>query len=177
MFSDLRPQIELLNGFPAVLWALVAGLNDAALRWRPSADDWAIIEILRHLYDEEREDFRPRLQRTLFDPTEAWDPIDPAGWAAGRKYLCADLDSTLDGFQRERTLSVGWLRSLVDVDLTIAHEHPTIGPLRAGDLLASWIAHDQLHLRQIARRRFQLVERDLAPFSTRYAGEWPTPAG
>ncbi|MCA9295191.1 MAG: DinB family protein [Phycisphaerales bacterium] len=177
MFSDLRPQIDLLDGFPAVLWALVVGLTDDALRWRPSENDWAIIEILRHLYDEEREDFRPRLQSTLFNADDSWAPIDPVGWAAERKYLRADLDSTLDGFQRERTLSVGWLRELADVDLNVAHEHPSLGTIRAGDLLAAWIAHDQLHLRQIARRRFQIVERALAPFSTRYAGEWPTPAG
>ena len=40
------------------------------------------------------------------------------------------------------------------------------------DLLTSWAAHDALHLRQIAKRLFQLAERDGGEYNSRYAGEW-----
>jgi hypothetical protein len=39
-------------------------------------------------------------------------------------------------------------------------------------LLASWAAHDALHLRQIARRLHGLAARDAGPYGVAYAGEW-----
>jgi hypothetical protein len=38
--------------------------------------------------------------------------------------------------------------------------------------MVSWAAHDMLHLRQIAKRLFQIAQRDGDGFSTDYAGEW-----
>jgi hypothetical protein len=58
------------------------------------------------------------------------------------------------------------------VDWSVAYQHPKVGPIRAGDLLTGWAAHDALHLRQISKRLFQLAERDGAGFTSRYAGEW-----
>ena len=52
------------------------------------------------------------------------------------------------------------------------HTHPIFGGLSAGDLLASWVAHDFLHLRQLARLQFQYASLLAEPYSTRYAGEW-----
>ena len=46
-------------------------------RWRPSPADWSILEVINHLYDEEREDFRQRLDLLLFQPEADWPPIDP----------------------------------------------------------------------------------------------------
>ncbi|NUP91044.1 MAG: DinB family protein, partial [Candidatus Sumerlaeia bacterium] len=51
------------------------------------------------------------------------------------------------------------------------HRHPKAGPLRAGDLLAAWAAHDALHLRQIAKRLLDLARRDAGGFKTDYAGD------
>jgi hypothetical protein len=50
--------------------------------------------------------------------------------------------------------------------------HPKVGATAAGDVMASWAAHDALHLRQIAKRLWELAGRDGAPFRTGYAGEW-----
>jgi hypothetical protein len=58
------------------------------------------------------------------------------------------------------------------IDGEHAHEHPKLGRLRAGDLLASWIAHDLLHLRQLAGLHFAWNARCLAPYSMAYAGNW-----
>ena len=82
----------------------------------------------------------------------------------------------LDEFARERAANIAWLRSVENApapaDWSVAHHHPKFGPIAAGDLLAAWAAHDALHLRQIAKRLFELSLRDGAPFTTRYAGDW-----
>ena len=132
------------------------------------------MEIVCHLYDEEREDFRVRLRLTLEGAGE-WPKIDLVKWAVERRYNEQDFGASVGDFVRERLASVEWLRSLGDpakVEWARAYQHPRFGPVAAGVLLASWAAHDALHLRQIAKRMHELAGRDGEPDSTVYAGEW-----
>ncbi len=150
--------------------ALSVSLEDS--RWKPTNADWSILEILNHLIDEEAEDFRARLDSILHNPAKPWAPIDPPRWAVERRYNERDLLESADRFLAERVESVRWLRMHINPRWDSVHQHPTLGPLSAADLLASWCAHDALHLRQIARRLYQLTQRDGAPASTAYAGPW-----
>ncbi len=167
--------IERLERAPLALRSLVAIVSPHDARWRGPTGGWSIIEIVRHMGDEEVDDFRARLRSTLEDPARAWLPIDPEGWARDRKYIEDDLAEAVERICAERSVSLSWLRSLGEpamVDWARVHQHPKFGPISAGDLLASWAAHDALHLRQIAKRLFELTQRDAAPASTTYAGEW-----
>jgi len=64
---------------------------------------------------------------------------------------------------------VVWLKGLGTAGWTEVYEHPELGPIRAGDLLASWVCHDGLHLQQIGARLEKMAERDAPGFSTSYA--------
>ncbi len=164
--------VDRLERFPAALRAAVAVVGPDDLRWRPAPEHWSILEIACHLLDEEREDFRPRIRSTLEDPAKAWPPLDLERVAERRGYQSRDIAATLRDFENERAASVAWLRSLGAADWSAAFEHPKFGPLHAGMLLASWAAHDALHLRQIAKRLHNLAERDGASYGVRYAGDW-----
>ena len=48
--------------------------------WRPHPEHWCLLEIVCHLYDEEREDFRARLRSVLEDPSRALPLSDPEAW-------------------------------------------------------------------------------------------------
>ena len=169
---DADRLIALLESFPPVLGAAVSGISPAEARVRGPGDAWSIVEIVAHLADEEVEDFRERTRSTLEDPTRVWSPIDPVNDAITRSYIERDLERELYRFCAARAESVEWLRSLAAPDWSGAYQHPEFGPIRAGDLLASWAAHDQLHLRQIAKRTFELAARSAEGFRTVYAGEW-----
>lgn len=170
--------IRRLASFPVAVRASVAALTTEEARWKPPhgkypAGAWSVLEIVCHLADEETGDFRARVSSTLTDPSASWPPIDPEGWAVSRRYNEKDLAGAIAQFEADRRESIRWLRSLGESpDWSTAHNHPKFGPIRAGDLLAAWAAHDALHLRQIAKRLFQLAERDAPQYSTRYAGEW-----
>ena len=43
---------------------------------------------------------------------------------------------------------------------------------RAGDLLAAWVAHDLLHLRQLVELKYAYLARTMEPYALKYAGEW-----
>ena len=152
--------------------ALLAGVTPAQARWKPGAADWSILEIVNHLADEEVEDFRRRVDLTLHHEGEPWPPIDPVAWAVERRYNDRGLDESLARFLEARRTSIAWLEQLESPDWQRVYRHPKVGALSAGDLLASWLAHDMLHIRQLAKRHFQFLGESLPGFSLAYAGDW-----
>jgi hypothetical protein len=44
--------------------------------------------------------------------------------------------------------------------------------MKAGDMFASWIAHDSLHIRQLVELRRHRIKNITKPYDIRYAGEW-----
>jgi hypothetical protein len=169
---DPAAMIERLARFPDALEGAAGCVSAADAGWKPGPEDWAIVEIVAHLADEETFDFRMRVRMTLDNPAAPWPQIDPEGWAEERRYIDRDCAAELARFRGERASSIEWLRTLSDPDWTRTYEHPVFGPISAGDVFVSWCAHDALHLRQVSKRLFQLAQRDGAPFATRYAGQW-----
>ena len=105
----------------------------------------------------------------------AWRPA-PDQWSL-LEIACHLLDgrefaATMAAFAEERGRSLDWLRALRDPDWDAAYQHPKLGVIRAGDLLASWCAHDVLHLRQMARWHWRRLQDEAGPFGTGYAGQW-----
>jgi hypothetical protein len=169
---DASALIRRLEPLPAALPGLVGGLTADEARWKPPSGAWSILEVVNHLADEEVLDFRARLRSTLESPAAQWPQIDPEGWAVQRGYNQRDLVESVSRLLSERSTSLVWLGSLRDPDWSLAHAHPRFGPMSAGMLLASWAAHDALHIRQIAKRLYELAARDGEPHTVRYAGEW-----
>ena len=151
--------------------ALAQGVSDRQARWKPDPDTWSILEVVNHLLDEERHDFRVRLDYTLHRPGEPWPPIDPGGWVTERAYNQRDLGASLAQFLSERKASIAWLRALSTPDWDATYEAPW-GLIRAGDLFASWVAHDLLHLRQLVELHWAHATTELSPYRPDYAGEW-----
>jgi len=168
---DLNDIIERLAANAGIFKGLTKDINTELAIWKPAPDKWSILEVVNHLYDEEREDFRQRLELVLKDPALVWPPIAPQEWVTTRAYGERDLDESLDNFLSERRKSLAWLRSLRSPNLESRHEREA-GSLRAGDLLASWLAHDFLHIRQITRLHWQYLTATANPFETEYAGPW-----
>lgn len=144
-------------------------LGEDQARWKETPRRWSLLEILSHLLDEERSDFRVRLELTLRDPTLEWPAVDPERWAVERKYNSMDINNTLVEFRQEREKSLAWLRELGDVKWENAKVHPSLGTLQAGDFLVSWAAHDLLHLRQAVNTALALQIQLADPYSTGYA--------
>ncbi len=151
---------------------LLMGVPPEQARWKPTPEKWSLLEVVNHLYDEEREDFRRRLDYTLHRPDELWPPIDPPAWAITREYNARDLDESIRRFTLERAHSVTWLRELSAPDWQAAHEHPQAGRMTAIQLLANWLAHDYIHIRQMTRLQREYLAMEMTPLSLAYAGNW-----
>ena len=166
---------SIVNGLSANAKAIPALLQDVSAeqaRWRPSPESWSLLEVVCHLYDEEREDFRRRVNYTLYYPNEDFSPIDPAGWVISRNYNARDLAAALDDWLQERRSSVLWLESLKQADWNTARPAPWGGEMHAGDFLAAWLVHDFLHIRQINELLYAWHVAQSKPFTVGYAGDW-----
>jgi hypothetical protein len=151
--------------------ALVQGVSDEQARWKPGPDDWSILEVINHLYDEEIEDFRLHLDLILHHPNRPWPRIDPQGWVVGRGYNQREVDASLDNFLNAREESLGWLRGLTSPNWQATYDAP-FGEITAGDMFASWVMHDLLHMRQLVELHWAYITLSATPYKADYAGPW-----
>jgi len=161
---------ELVNSTETIR-ALLAGISQEEAQIKPSRGSWSILEVVCHLYDEEREDFREHLDFILHRQHEEWHPIAPQAWVKLRKYNQRNFTSMRSKFFLEREKSLAWLRKIRNSDWNITYKSK-FGSMRAGDMFASWVTHDNLHIRQLTELRRVRIERITKPYHIRYAGEW-----
>ena len=139
--------------------------------WKQSPEKWCLLEILCHLYDEEREDFRFRTQWVLERPNEIPPNFDPVAWVIERNYIDQDYNLVLDKFLSERDKSINWLKSLENPKWDNYYTHPKIGNLSAKHFLDNWLAHDYLHIKQITKLKFDYLNHHSGE-RLDYAGIW-----
>jgi hypothetical protein len=128
--------------------------------------------VLGHLADEERHDFRARIDYMLHRAGEAWPALDPQRVVREGGFNEQLLDDLRADFMIERARSLEWLAGLGAANWGASYSHPQLGRFTAASMLCAWAAHDLLHLRQIERIIFQHVRTLTAPDRTDYAGEW-----
>jgi hypothetical protein len=154
-----------------VFKALLSRVPKEIYLWRPAPAKWCLLEIVCHLYDEEREDFRARTKQALEEPGPKWQTIKPVDWVTERKYIEQDYEKKISDFLAERAESVKWLQSLSDPDWKSAIIHPKVGALPAELFLTNWLAHDYLHFRQITRTKYLYLKFQDSDIPLDYAGD------
>ena len=150
---------------------LLKDIDEPMLFWKQSPDKWCLLEIVCHLYDEEREDFRFRTQWVLENPNKIPPPFNPVVWVSERKYIEQHYNEMLNNFLEERAKSIAWLKTLKAPNWEHSFEHPKLGTLTAKHFYNNWLAHDYLHLRQIIKLKFDYLKH-VSGEDLSYAGAW-----
>lgn len=153
--------IALLTRTPAVLDVWLRDLPEA---WTAAADGWSAYDVAGHLIHGERTDWMPRLTIILEHGTaKPFEPFDrEAQFAASGE----SLPQRLEVFRALRTENLEALRRLDLGDRELAREglHPALGPVTARQLIATWVAHDQTHITQIARTMARRYRSEVGPW-------------
>lgn len=163
--------IDELRRNKAVFESLLSGTSSEQHLWKPAPEKWCLLEVVCHLFDEEREDFRARVKHCLDDPNSPLPSIDPVGWVLERNYIGQDFDKMVARFLGERENSIKWLKSLERINWESGHDHPKLGKMTASLYLSNWLAHDYIHVRQILKIRYAYLD-ELTNESLAYAGNW-----
>ncbi len=166
-----KQTIQQLAQNKAIFQAYFENTTKEEYQWRPAPEKWNLLDILCHLYDEEREDFRTRVGHVLKTPDVAPPPIDPEGWVTSRDYQSADFEEKLKAFLKEREESIVWLNGLDNPNWENTYQHPEYGLMSARMFLDCWLAHDYLHLRQIQNLKYAYLKAH-SNENLKYAGNW-----
>lgn len=155
----------LLERTPRVLDAWLRGLPDAWLHADEGPGTWSAHVVVGHLCHGERTDWIPRARRILeHGEGLAFEPFDRFAQLAEPPRTTAQL---LDELARLRAQSLAELDALGlrEADLSRRGRHPAFGPVTLGELLATWVVHDQGHVAQVARVLAKRYAADVGPWT------------
>jgi|WetSurMetagenome_2_1015567.scaffolds.fasta_scaffold1118475_1 hypothetical protein len=163
---EFRELVQKMAGNAASIRALVETATDEQAGWKPDRDNWSLLEVMSHVYNEERIDFRKHLKEVWNNPPKPWEEFQ-----VEELVQVENLRQALEGFLAEREESIAWLRGMETIDWTVTAVAPW-GSLNSGDLLVSWVEHDYLHLRQIIELLHAWNEKQASPCKVEYGGGW-----
>ena len=165
MTFDLERSIDVLRRTPAVLRALLDGLDEPLIRGTEGPETFSAFDNVGHLIDGEETDWMLRARLILTQgPSVRFEPYDRFRHRA--RNAGRSLTSLLDEFARLRAANLEELRSwnLTPVQLDLPGEHPSLGPVTLRQLLSTWVVHDLGHLAQVARVMAKQYAEDVGPW-------------
>lgn len=142
--------VQALMSTPVVLQRVVQGLSEETLRAGHDADTWSIKEVVAHLRDAE-EVALERFTRMAREERPFLPAYDQAAYARDRRYQDQDFRVALADFAALRSRTVDLFKSLSPEDLSRPGIHEEAGEITLGGHAEHMIAHDLIHLAQIAR--------------------------
>jgi len=166
MAHQLSDTIALLERTPAGLNALLRDLPASWTDHNEGEGTFTVRDVVGHLIYAENEDWLPRARRILehgeskpFDAFDRWGHVEAC---RGKS-----LPQLLDEFKRIRAVCLQELRSLKlqPAQLQRSGRHPSLGPVKLSELLATWAAHDLTHLHQISRIMAATCRDEVGPFA------------
>ena len=164
LYQELTLSTEMIR-------ALTSGIDQEQAEVKPDVKSWSMLEVVCHLHDVELEDFREHLDFILHRQNEEYHAIDPQAWVTERKYNEQNLLEMKERFFAERKKSLAWLKTLSEADWETTYTSQ-YGSVSAGEMFACWVAHDNLHARQLVELRRLHIERITKPYDIQYAGDW-----
>jgi hypothetical protein len=165
MKFDLELTVEVLGRSPSTLQTLLSGLGSAWIRGTEGPDTFSPFDVVGHLIDGEETDWIPRARIILARrPDLRFEPYDRFRHRA--RNLGRSLESLLTEFAQLRAANLELLRSwrLTTAQLDLPGEHPSLGPVTLGQLLAAWVVHDLGHLAQVARVMAKQYRTEVGPW-------------
>ena len=153
--ESLEPSIQtpaailaVMSSTPAVLQSLTASVSDSNWPHKPAADEWALVEVICHLRDTEREIHHMQVN-ILLEENEPFIPRpDSTVWAKERNYLKEDGRMALRDFTSARLEMLTKLKELDDAIWKQKARHAIFGPTHFQEVIGFIADHDRMHIQQ-----------------------------
>jgi hypothetical protein len=157
--DDVEAHLKFLRETPAVIEELTAGLPSEAIVWKPSPDEFSVLENACHLRDLESEGYAVRIERMLAESNPELPDFAGGILARERSYNSQELGEALARFTRARVENVRTLNSLSSDALQRSGVLESVGPVTVLGLIAKMREHDQSHRDELRDLRTQLASR------------------
>jgi DinB superfamily len=149
--AELKTHLDAAEKSPKEIAAVVLGLPEKTLRFKPSPDKWCIWEMLGHLADMEIL-YAYRIRQMVADKDPVIAPIDQDAWAKNLGYLESPISELVALYGLNRHANVRLLRRLKAADLQKSARHPELDHrVTVVDYVGMMAKHGPNHLAQIER--------------------------
>ncbi|MGH2606508.1 MAG: DinB family protein [Anaerolineales bacterium] len=149
---QLDEVITVLEATPGILRTLLPNLPDEWIDFQEDAGAWSPRTVLVHFLHNERTNWIPRAKVILSDDQDRrFVPFQQL--PAPGEIEENDVVRLTAEFAKSREASVAILRAfhLRPQDYGRTGQHPSLGTVTLGQLLATWVVHDLNHLHQILK--------------------------
>src|SRR5208337_3798104 len=149
--SELKKHLDAAEKSPKEIAAAISGLSEIVLRYKPSPEQWCVLEILGHLADVEII-YGYRLRQMLADAKPVIAPLDQNAWTRNLNYLDSPPSELVAFYGLARHHNLRLLRSLKAPDLSKSAFHPEMQrEMTVADLVERMGGHGAAHLQQIEK--------------------------
>ena len=152
MYDTIHDLMNAYQATPETLKALLRNYSQGEFTSAHGVEqEWSVVEVVCHLRDTEE----ASLRRTLLMRDEKNPQLtarDPAKLAIEQNYASTPLDLALSTFLQLRATHVQELIALAAEQWECTGEHISAGPITISGQIAHLVAHDAIHLAQIARQ-------------------------
>lgn len=161
---QVKDAVAILERTPAVISALLEGAPDIWTRATEGEGTWSPYDVVGHLAHGERTDWIPRARHILSGESRPFTPFDRT--AQFTESEGKSLEDLLADFTELRAGTVAELlaMNLGEGDLERTGQHPELGSVTLGQLLATWVVHDLDHVAQIARTMAKVYADAVGPW-------------
>ena len=158
--EELGRFLTALGETPDRILQITQGLDHQALTWKPSPDNWSILENVCHLRDIEAEGYNVRIEKLLTEEQPRFADVDGARLARERNYNSQDLMAALQGFRTARARSLRLLKGIGPAGLAREGELETAGRITLEGVLLKMVEHDRGHIDEVTQLVDRLVEKE-----------------
>ena len=165
MEFNLAHTINLLNRTPKVLRALLEGLPSEWINSNEGEETWSPYDVMGHLIHGERTDWIPRAKIIMEEgESRAFESFDR--FAQFEESAGKSVEELLKVFATLRHKNIEQLlaMNITPSDLNRRGQHPALGVVTLGQLLATWVTHDHSHIVQIARTMARQYQDAVGPW-------------
>jgi hypothetical protein len=147
--AEQQDLLARLDEMPAFVESAFASLSADAARARTADGTFAPVEQCWHLADLEREGFRARIGRLLWEDDPELPDFDGTRVAEERRYLTLSLAEGIRAFREARKETLALLRGIEGDLWTRAGRQEGVGPVMLCDLPSMMAQHDAAHRSEI----------------------------
>ena len=151
--QDYEELVRFLEQTPHRIKQLVSEVSKDALRERPSAECWSVVEQVCHLRDIEQEGYRVRISRILTESNPSLLDIAGDQLAIERNYVDQDLSLALEAFTNARAENFRAIRGLSADQLRRTGVYEGFGSVTLLELLVKLQDHDSGHIDELTHLR------------------------
>jgi hypothetical protein len=166
MRVEMSHVFEVLERTPDALRSLLGGLSDDWTLPNEGPETFSPHDVVGHLIHGEKTDWIPRVRVILeHGASKPFEPFDRFGFRAYTTGV--PIDALLDEFARLRAENLEVLRGLrlTPAHLALEGQHPALGTVTLGQLIATWVVHDLNHLAQAMRVMAKQYGDEVGPWT------------